>query len=230
MKFILSRTNDYKLHTKKWIVCYGLLFFLSGCLLSMLLIMGCLAIYKYFGIDPETITKFAANTESCIKLCPTLYSLSSVCLITPLLQECIFRLGLSFRRWQVALAVASIPIYLLWMRLDHLTLGVTSKYVLCVVAAFSAVYYGTTDSFWKEQKYRYHEAAIWISSISYGLIYILDFSSYSLSLIPYMLCVISIPFFGGCTITYFRLNLGFWYGVLFHIFNNLPAIIILMTI
>ena len=230
MKFILSRTYDYKLHTKKWIAGYGLLFCLAGSVLSLLLIIVCIAVYESFGIEPESITRFAGNSVTSKRICPTLYTLSSACIVTPLLQECIFRLGLSFRRWQVALAVASIPIYLLWMRLGHLTLEVTSKYALIVVAAFTTVYYGSTDSFWKELKQRFHEAAIWISSISYGLMFLAYFSSYSFLLIPYMLCVVLIPFIGGCTITYYRINLGFWYGVLFHIFNNLPAIIILMAI
>lgn len=230
MKFILSRTHDYKVHSKKWIAGYGLLFCLASRIFSMILIIGCIAIYKSFGIDPETITQFAGNPDTVKKFCSTLYSLLTVCIVTPLIEECIFRLGLSFRRWQIALAFASIPLYLLWQRMNHLTLGVASKYALCVIAAFAAVYYGSTDSFWKEQKQKFHKLTIWSSSIAYGLIYLLDFSSYSWMLIPYMLCVISIPFFGGCAITYYRINLGFWYGVGLHIFNNLNAIMILMSI
>lgn len=230
MKFILSRTNDYKLHSKKWIAGYGLLFSLAGSIFSMLLIIGCIVVYKSFDIYPETITKFAGTPGTANKFCLTLYSLLTVCIVAPLLQECIFRLGLSFRKWQVALAVAAIPLYLLWQRLDHLTLGVAFKYALCAIAAFVAVYYGTRDAFWKELKQKHYKAAIWISAIVFGLTYLADFSSFSCILIPYMLCVISVPFFGGCAITYYRINLGFWYGVVLHIFNNLPAIIILMSI
>lgn len=36
-------------------------------------------------------------------------------------------------------------------------------------------------------------------------------------------------FFAGCAITYYRINLGFWWGVGLHVFNNLPGIIILIS-
>lgn len=45
MKFILSRTNDHETHSKKWIVGYGLLFWLISRVVSMLLIIGCVAVY-----------------------------------------------------------------------------------------------------------------------------------------------------------------------------------------
>lgn len=46
MKFILSRTEDYLIHSKKWIVGYGLLFWLISRIIAMLLVIGCVAISK----------------------------------------------------------------------------------------------------------------------------------------------------------------------------------------
>lgn len=54
------------------------------------------------------------------------------------------------------------------------------------------------------------------------------FTTWSIEMVPYMLCIIAVPFFGGCAITYYRINLGFWWGVGLHIFNNLPAIAMLV--
>lgn len=109
MKFILSRSDDFRIHSKKWIVGYGLLFWLISRIFAMLLIIGCIAIYKTCGIDPESQTSFIGNPETAKTIGSTVYVLMTVSIVAPLLEECIFRLGLSFRRWQVALATSAIP-------------------------------------------------------------------------------------------------------------------------
>ena len=75
----------------------------------------------------------------------------------------------------------------------------------------------------------YYKPMIWLTAIGFGLIHLIAFSSYSWTLLPYMLCLVSVPFFAGCAITYYRLNLGFWWGVGLHIFNNLPAAVVLLA-
>lgn len=230
MKFILSRTEDFHIHSKKWIVGYGLLFWLISRIIAMLLVIGCVAVYNKFGINPETLTTFAGNPETARGLGSMTYVLLTTSIVAPILEECIFRLGLSFKRWQIALAVASIPAYIFWQHSSSLTTVSTLIYIASIIAAFSLVYGFTSDSYWDELKKTYYKSTIWVSSIAFGLIHMIAFSNYSLSLIPYMLCVISVPFFGGCAMTYYRINLGFWWGVGMHIFNNLPAIIILISL
>lgn len=158
MKFILSRTEDFAIHSKKWIVGYGL----------------------------------------------------------------------SFKRWQVAFAAASIPAYILWQHLSYLTIVSALLYLASMIAVFFLIYGLTSDSYWNKLRKTCYISTIWVSTIAFGLIHLIAFSYYSLSLVPYMLCVVSVPFFGGCAITYYRINLGFWWGVGMHIFNNLPAIILLI--
>ena len=231
MKFILSRTNDYEVHSKKWIVGYGLLFWLITRLIAMLLIIGCVAVYESFGINPESLTKFAGNPETAKNIFGSVsYTLLTIALVAPLLEECIFRLGLSFKKWQVALAVASIPAYLLWQHMNRLTILSTLIFLVAIVGSFILIYYLTTDSFWSSQKRNHYKFYIWITAIAFGLIHLIAFSSHSITLLPYMLCVISVPFFAGCAITYYRINLGFWWGVGLHIFNNLPAIFVMLSI
>lgn len=227
MKFILSRTDDYTIHSKKWIVGYGLLFWLISRIFAMLLIIGCVSIYHAYGINPENLTKFSGNPETAKNLGSSVYVFLTIFLIAPLLEECIFRLGLSFKRWQIAIAVASIPIYIMWQHINHLTIGTAAIYVSGAIAVFLFIYYFTNDTFWREQKQMYFKSTVWLSAIAFGLIHLIAFSSYSLILIPYMLCIISVPFFAGCAITYYRINLGFWWGVGLHIFNNLPAILLM---
>ena len=230
MRFILSRTDDYRIHSKKWIVGYGLLFWLISRIIAMLLVIGCVAVYNTFGMNPETHTTFAGNPETARTLGSMTYVLLTVSIVAPVLEECIFRLGLSFKRWQVAIAVASIPTYILWQHISSLTIVSALLYIASIIAVFSLVYGLTSDSLWDELKKTYYKSTIWFSAIAFGLIHLIAFSKYSLSLVPYMLCVVSVPFFGGCAITYYRINLGFWWGVGMHIFNNLPAIILLFSL
>lgn len=230
MKFILSRTDDVRIHSKKWVVGYGLLFWLISRIVAMLLIIGCVAIYKTCGIDPESQTSFIGNPETAKKIGPSIYVLLTVSLAAPLLEECIFRLGLSFRRWQVALAASSIPAYILWQHMYSFSVVYVSICVFAIVVLFSAIYFFTTDPFWNSQKKKYYKPSIYVTAIAFGLIHIIAFSNYNYTLIPYMLCVISVPFFGGCAITYYRVNLGFWWGVGLHIFNNIPAIFVMLSV
>lgn len=230
MKFILSRTDDFRIHSKKWIVGYGLLFWLVSRIVAMLLVIGCVAIYNAYGIDPESQTSFVGNPETAKNIGSSFYVLMTVTIAAPLLEECIFRLGLSFKRWQVALAAASIPAYILWQHLGVSTWVSSVIYIASIAGIFSFVYFLTTDKFWASQKRLYLHSAIWMSAIAFGLIHLIAFSHYGLALLPYMLCVINVPFMAGCAITYYRMNLGFWWGVGLHIFNNIPAIVIMLSI
>lgn len=230
MKFILSRTDDREVHSKKWIVGYGLLFWIVSRIFAMLLVVGCVAVYNAFGINPESMTGFAGSPETAKNIGSLSYVLMTVCIVAPLLEECIFRLGLSFKKWQIALASASIPAYILWQRFTSLTAFSIALYVVVIVVAFILIYSLTTEYYWQKLQQKYFRFAVWGTAIAFGLIHLIAFTHYSIILVPYMLCVVTVPFAAGCTITYYRVNLGFWWGVAMHIFNNLPAIFVLLTI
>lgn len=230
MTFILSRTDDYINHSKKWIVGYGFLFWLISRIVAMILVVGCTAIYQAYGINPEELTKFTGDPHTAKTIGSMVYVLATVCIVAPLLEECIFRLGLSFKRWQVSLAAASIPAYMFWQHLNSFTASTGVIYGVAVIGVFCLIYYLTTDSLWDKQKRQFLKPAVWILAIVFGLIHLIAFSNYSLVLLPYMLCVISVPFFAGCAITYYRMNLGFWWGVALHIFNNIPAVFVMLSI
>ena len=190
---------------------------------------GVSRVYNAYGINPETLTKFTGNPETARTLGSATYVFFTIFLAAPILEECIFRLGLSFRKWQIALASASIPAYILWQKLGSITFATGTIYAVGIIAVFCLIYCLTSDSFWAEQKKIYYRPMIWLTAIAFGLIHLIAFSDYSLELLPYMLCVINVPFLAGCAITYYRINLGFWWGVALHIFNNLPAIFLFLA-
>lgn len=228
MKFILSRTEDYRSHTKKWIVGYGLLFWLATRILVVAVMYGCVAIYNHFGIQPEQTARFGGDPTTLKTLFSPLFGILLVGVFAPVLEEGIFRLGLSFKRWQIALGAACIPAYILVQGISKVSAVKGIFLGAAIAAAFSLIYFLTSDKFWATAKKRYYHGAIWVSSIAFGLLHLIAFSSWSWSLIPYMLCVIAVPFFAGCAIAYYRINLGFWWGVALHLFNNLPGLVLLL--
>lgn len=111
MKFILSRTEDYRLHSKKWIVGYGLLFWLITRIIAAGFVIGCTAVYNAFGVNPEEMTKFGGDPSTVKSVYTVGYGIALAILIAPVMEECIFRLGLSFRKWQISLGLAAIGLH-----------------------------------------------------------------------------------------------------------------------
>lgn len=84
MKFILSRTDDREVHSRKWIIGYGLLFWIVSRIFAMLLVVGCVAVYNAFGINPESMTGFAGSPETSKNIGSLSYVLMTVCIVAPL--------------------------------------------------------------------------------------------------------------------------------------------------
>lgn len=224
MKFILNRVNDRSTHSVRWIVVYGMLFWLITRIIAVVLLFVCVTIYSYYGINPEELTKFAGMPDS---LHHSFYIIITMVLMAPLIEECIFRLGLSFKRWHIALSASAIPAYVAWQGLMYRECWITALWLVAAMIIFCAIYFLTNDRICSELKDKFLRIMIWISALAFGLVHLIAFSDYSFELIPYMLCVILVPLFGGFAITYYRVNLGFWWGVGLHIFNNLPGVIVL---
>lgn len=227
MKFILSRTEDYRLHSKKWIVGYGLLFWLITRIIAAGFVIGCTAVYNAFGVNPEEMTKFGGDPSTVKSVYTVGYGIALAILIAPVMEECIFRLGLSFRKWQISLGLAAIPAYMIFQVAGHLTIWLGIILGCIAVGVLCGVYFITTQEYWNRVRKKYFRVAVWLTAIAFGLMHLIAFSPFSFELLPYMLCVILVPFFAGCAITYYRVNLGFWWGVGLHIFNNLPALLLL---
>ena len=149
--------------------------------------------------------------------------------ISPVVEEVMFRLGLSFKRQTVALWAGLLPLvsayYLCRCRAWYILLG---------IAAVGAVLYWlicrfTSDEQWKSWRTKYIIPAMWISAIGFGLMHLRAFSVLNGQVFPFALTTILIPMAGGCAITYARVNLGFWWGVLLHCLINLPGVILIAT-
>lgn len=230
MKFILSRVDDYRSHSKKWIVGRAFLFWLITRVIAVILMGVCIAVYANNGITQDSFPVFGGTPKAYKTLSALVYGLVVMGFIAPFVEEMVFRLGLSFKKWQVALGLAFIPVFVAWYDIKDISV---LKGVICALSA-GAVYYlvfrFTTQEFWSKIKARSLVSATWITSIAFGLIHLLAFSYYSWEMLPYMFCTILIPFFAGCACAYLRVNLGFRWGLAMHIFNNLPGIFTMLAL
>lgn len=230
MKFILNRTEDYKSRSKKWMVGYSLCFWLITRIIAAIIIIACVAIYKSSGIDPEPLTKFGGSPSQAASRGSLLYSIFVVMIVSPLLEEGIFRLWLSFKKWQIGVSVALIPVAAIWQNYHSFAIWQFILFSLVAVLLYSAVFWGSRQIFWDSIRVRHIVAGAWISAVAFGLMHLIAFTTLSWILLPYCLCVILVPFFAGCACTYLRINMGFWWGLGMHILNNIPAIIMICLI
>lgn len=225
MRFILSRTDDCEVHSKKWIVGYALLFYVITRIIAMAIVTGCVALYTANGIDPEKLTMFGGSPAA------HTFSLKAVVVMliaAPIMEEGLFRLGLSFKKWQVALGFALILLEVLWSNLNHYG---PVGYIVCIASAmvvFFLIFRLLPQPWLSFLKRHYLVAFMWLTSVAFGLLHLMAFSNLTWQLLPYCLCITLIPFFGGCAMAYLRVNLGFWWAVGLHVLNNIPPVLIMM--
>lgn len=228
MKFILSRNKDSEYMSRGRIVRYGFLFWLVTRIAVMVVMGICMAVYSRCGINPRELTAFGGDPEVTKAAGSLMRALLMTALVAPVFEELLFRYGLSFKRLSVAVSCAMIPLF---PAFSHMRSASVSTWIICIAIAaaiFCGIFFTTTDDLWERLRGRWQIAAMWISSIAFGLAHLCAFSTLTPALLPYALAVSLAPFFTGCSCAYLRVNLGFGWGVAMHIFNNIPGIIFMI--
>ncbi len=228
MKFILSRNEDYLSHSKKWILGYAFLFWLVTRIAVMLIMMVCMTIYNNYGINPQELTKFGGDPTVAKASGSLIRAILMTALIAPLFEEILFRFGLSFKRFSVATSLAFIPLFPAFSHNKTTSIFIWLICVCLAIIVFCGIYFSASDVFWQNKKRSWQIPAIWFTSIAFGLVHLVAFSTLSWMLLPYALSVTLAPFFAGCACAYLRVNMGFEWGLAMHIFNNIPGIIIML--
>lgn len=230
MKFILSRVTDSQTHSKKWIIGHAFLFWVITRIIAVAMVVVCTMIYEKSGINQDMFPSFGGTPKAASSIGKLIYSLATVAIIAPVIEEIVFRLGLSFKKTQVALGLGFIPIFIAWSDIRSLTWLSGTLYGLCAIVILIIIYRYTSSSLWNNLKANHMVTAMWVTSVAFGLAHLRAFSYLSLEMMPYILCVIASPFFAGCACAYLRVNLGFKWGVFMHIFNNIPGIIAILLL
>lgn len=227
-KFILNRPNDFLSFSKKNIIGITLKWFVILMAGAILLRIACVAIYMSMGVNPMELTKFGGDPTNYLGHA-TWKTLLKLMIVAPLAEEIMCRLGLSFKRQTVALWLGLLPfVCAYYMHNCHvwyilLEVTIVGAFICWLICRF------TTDEQWKEWRQKYIIPAMWISAIGFGILHFRAFSVLNWQVFPFALTTILVPMAGGCAITYARVNLGFWYGVLIHCIINIPPVLIIVS-
>ena len=225
-KFILNRPDDFMTLSRGKIIGTTLKWFLLLIVGAILLRIVCIAFYMSQGVNPLELTKFGGDASNYMDKA-SWRILVKLMVVAPLLEEVMFRLGLSFKRATVALWVGLLPVvwafYMHHCRVWYILLGL----VVFGALLYWLVYRHTTDDQWKVWRKKYVIPAMWISAISFGLVHFFAFSVLNWQVLPFALATILVPMAGGCAVTYARVNLGFWWGVLLHCIINIPGVVMI---
>jgi hypothetical protein len=226
MAFILNRTDDRARMPKKRIIATAIVWYFIFLLINFAIILGVTCIYNKMGVEPGQLTKFVGDRS--FHMDRPLWYISQLLLVAPVVEEIIFRLELSFKRQTVALWAGLLPVSIVGYLLDcSENWMLMAGMLLTGGALYWLVMRYTTDEQWKQWRSRYLHPAIWISALAFCFMH-LRFTVLTWGLLPYCLAIILRPGLVGCILTYVRVNLGYWWGVLFHAANNTPAAIMML--
>lgn len=228
-KPFLSRLDDYKTKSRKKIVLTALLFFAATRVISSIAVGLLIQLYNELGIDAMTQLNFMGNLNSdvmteAISRNGLVKMVISVMIFAPLLEECAFRLGLSFKRWHMAVGLGALALFL-FSRICSSWLWATPP--AAIVGAM--IWFRTTDGYWNAMRERWLPLAARLSAILFGLAHLFAMKGLCLTLMPLALMMCLMLFFAGATFVYLRVNLGFGWGLAAHIINNIPPVMVLIS-
>lgn len=113
--FILNRTDERNTKSVGGILLYAALFFIVTRIAAMLLQKSGAALYEWgWGLDAAGM--LGARTPESMVSEMGWRAVPHVLLLAPFVEECAFRLGLSFRRWHIAAGLGALAYF--FCRLD----------------------------------------------------------------------------------------------------------------
>lgn len=227
MKPIFSRLDDHLTKNRKQILIFAVLFFVVTRIVSMIAIGFAARLYFLYGFDAMASLRFGGSLEGIVyeSMEKGLWrTLAMIVVGAPLLEECAFRLGLSFRRCDVSIGLGALTLFL--------ASRVTGSWLWAMIPAVvvaAAVQLATTEMFWNRLKPKWLKPAAVASAVLFGLAHLFAMHGLSWITLPYALLLCLLLFFTGATFVYLRVNLGFGWAVGAHVLNNLPSVLLLLS-
>ena len=228
--FILNRTNERQTKSVGRILLYALLFFIVTRIAVMLMLTGCTAIYMAnTGINPMQGLSFFGN-PSVAAAGMGWWALPYVLLVAPFFEECCFRLGLSFRRWQVAVGLGALTLFFVSRFLAIAGAQHSFWWGLPAGIVVAGLLYGfTTDAFWQAKK-GWLRPMMWCSAGLFALVHLFAMQGLTWFLVPYALLICLMLFFAGSVMGLPAGQPGFLVGVGAHALNNVPAVFMITLV
>ena len=186
--FILNRTDERNTKSVGGILLYAALFFIVTRIAAMLLQKSGAALYEWgWGLDAAGM--LGARTPESMVSEMGWRAVPHVLLLAPFVEECAFRLGLSFRRWHIAAGLGALAYFFADWMLFFADVANARYWALPVWIAVAAAVYGfTTDGFWLSKRDRWLRPAMWASTVVFASVHLLSVSALIWGLLPYALC------------------------------------------
>jgi hypothetical protein len=235
--YLITSFPEQKIKGKgKWkILLKGLAISLVGIPLSNLFVSLVLEICRVNGYPIKNI--LASNSFNANITAHILSGLLLISVLVPLLEESIFRLWLSFKRIHVFISLFIVFYILIGIcipsekqtflhglaKVSYFT-GYSYKLPLSILLS-SSVFLVSQKSL-DRIKEKFGHYFIVLSVIVFAAFHIANMS-FEWFLLPVALLCCLPQFVGGLTITYYRINLGFFYGYAFHFLVNFSLTFVL---
>ena len=193
--FILNRTDERNTKSVGGILLYAALFFIVTRIAAMLLQKSGAALYEWgWGLDAAGM--LGARTPESMVSEMGWRAVPHVLLLAPFVEECAFRLGLSFRRWHIAAGLGALAYFFADWMLFFADVANARYWALPVWIAVAAAVYGfTTDGFWLSKRDRWLRPAMWASTVVFASVHLLSVSALIWGLLPYALLYVLGLFF-----------------------------------
>jgi len=229
---LLNRTDERATLTVRRILLNALIYFVVT-RVAVALLIGAATLW-YIGVNgfnPMAQLQFAGSPQQLVAgESSMLMKVGMLLLFAPLVEELSFRLGLSFKRRDVAVGAGAMALFLVSRAVRMIGLSHVWLWALPFgVAAGVWTWQRTASVDFDTLRQRRLVPAMYASAALFGLAHLFAMSGLTWGLLPFALLICLMLFFAGAVFTYLRVNLGFGWGLLAHVVNNLAAVMVLLT-
>ncbi len=228
---LLNRTDERATLTVRRILLNALIYYVVTRVAVTLLIgaatVWCIGVK---GFNPMEQLQFAGSPQQVAAGGSSMLMRVGMLLIfAPLVEELAFRLGLSFKRRDVAIGAGALTFFVMSQVVRMTGLSHTWLWALPFgVAAGVWAWRSSASVDFEAMRRRWLVPAMYASAALFGLAHLFAMSGLTWGMLPFALLICLMLFFTGAVFTYLRVNLGFGWGLLAHVVNNLPALMMLL--
>lgn len=202
-------TQDDKLnHSKPYIIIRASLFYA----LSLVIAVGIIGILNFVLKNNNVELLQPRNLPD--RLPETSFV---IIIVGPLIEEIAFRLGLSFKKKNLLVAIPFLCFFILSSLVGSYKNFILLKLVACILVFISLLF--TTQEYWTSFNTKFGKAVIIVLALTFGWMHILNYDVV-MNYLPLYFIVTLPQVIMGITFTYLRLNIGFWIALAGHMSLN----------
>lgn len=219
MKCNYVTTEDKNRLSKNGIFIKGITFYVKTFFKLVLIILTFLLLLKIMKIDLSSLTDAIISDAYEIRNKGLVFTSFFVVLFGPLIEELGFRFALSFKRVHIFISVSVLSFMFLSLWLGR------GFFADILFKALISLLIGSATLLVNQKRYdivqqKYGLQIIWLTIMLFGFSHIVNYKIENFMQIPIALMMCLPQVLMGIVFTYFRLNLGFLFGLLLHSLIN----------